>query len=582
MAKSDPVEVAVDILDGFTDDLEKLEKQLDRIDGRKLSVTLDIDDNIEDVKALLKSLEEKLETTLKVNVKGYKKAFALKAGLSKDTNSVHRITTKGGGGVPDTGSGGGGDGGGKSKSPISIPEADFMRRISRGTNVATDLGPDVPLGPMQAPPGEMGLEIYSKKDYLQGIQKHYRQVTPAPKSNSSLAGGLSKSLSGLSEKEVFGGLPRRLAKFRPTMHKWMNLVAALIPMMITLAGAALGVVAAFGAIAGAGAAILGIGLLGYGDSIGESMKNAGKRVKELKRNLFGVMRPVANTFNPIVESFFDEIPGEIQRLVDPLKGTAIFEGLLSDGLSGVVGWLARLITMVNDLAEPIEAIAFLVSHTFGDLLLDLFRWAVEEVYNNYGAFADLAAIFGDIIIILYNVSKAVSFVIAAFRPLFDLLAGLSNLLNNAVLRGILITVTSLYLLRGGIIGAGKAWKWFIGLDFVNWAIIIGKVIKSSIARLAAWVVAVNGAKMAWRAFLASTGLGLLLVGAGWLAEKGMNAMSDVGSTRPANSFSAGSGHGSTINIYGDVGNSEYQKLADEFPVRYAEQKTIDEETAKLS
>jgi hypothetical protein len=29
--------------------------------------------------------------------------------------------------------------------------------------------------------------------------------------------------------------------------------------------------------------------------------------------------------------------------------------------------------------------------------------------------------------------------------------------------------------------------------------------------------------------------------------------------------------GSTINIYGDVGNSEYQKLQDEFPAMYAEE-----------
>ncbi|NUC72540.1 hypothetical protein HTZ84_09500 [Haloterrigena sp. SYSU A558-1] len=652
MASSDPVEVAVEIIDQFSDDLKKLEKQLDRIDGKKLSVTLDIDDggDIEEVKAQLEALEKKIKTTLDINVKGHKKAFALKAGLSKDTQSVHRILTKNEN-VPGVGGGGGGgsaldalkptphngrldvtrtvneivdqqlkrlslDGNpawhtdftmgreghlfGEDGRPIELsnPETDFMRRIKKGTDVATGRGPDVPNGPMPDRPGltrsELDKQIrWSARRNMVGnlgrnVGKGVRgSLRTTRKGASFFSGAMRNRASSIPDMDLIGGFGRKLAAMRPTMHKWMNLVALLIPMLITLAGAVIGVAAAFGGLAVAGGAVLGLGLLGYGTSIEESMKNAGIRIKELKEELFGVFQPVAQSFQPITEDFLDAVPHAIKPIADAMEGLDAFEGMFTRALYGGANWVADLITAIIDLQEPIERITMLVGGALGDALLNVFKWGVKEVDENWTAFADLAGIFVDLIVVLYNVSKAASFVITIFRPLFDLFAWFSDFLNNDFILGLLRLIATYYLLRTAIIGAGRAWVWFTGLSFTKWAVYLGKVIWASIGHIYSWITAVNGAKMAWRAFLASTGLGLVLVAGGFLAEGAMKAVSNVGKTGPAPSVGGsdtyamgGGGGGTQINIYGNVGNSEYQKLKDEFPSLYREQTTIEEETEK--
>ncbi|QRV15021.1 hypothetical protein JMJ58_19255 [Haloterrigena salifodinae] len=650
MASSDPVEVAVEILDQFSDDLKKLEKQLDRIDGKKLSVTLDIDDggDIEEVKALLESLEKNLKTKLEIDVKGHKKAFALKAGLSKDTQSVHRILTKQDD-VPGGGGGGGGGGLGSLKPtphngrldvtrtvneivddqlkrlsldgnpawadftmgregrlfgedgrPIELsnPETDFMRRIKKGTDVATGRGPDVPLGPMPDRAGKTRDQLDRElrwsarrnmaRNLGRNVGKGVRGFGRATKKSGSFLGGAArKRMNVIPDMDILGGFGKKLAAMRPTMHKWMNLVAVLIPILITLAGAALGVAAAFGAIAAAGGAVLGLGLLGYGDSLEESMKNAGIRLDNLKEDLYGVFQPVAQSFQPITENFLSAVPHAVQPIAEAMKNLDAFEGMFTRALYGGANWVGDLINAIVELQEPIERITMLVGGALGDALINVFKWAVNEVDENWTAFADLANIFVDLIVILYNVSKAASFVVSVFRPVFDLFAWFSNFLNNEFILGLLRLIGIYYALRFAIIGAGRALVWLTSLSAAKWAAYLGKVMIASIAHIYSWITAVNGAKMAWRAFLASTGLGLLLVGGSFLAEGVMKSVSDVGKTGPAPSVGGndayamgGGGGGTQINIYGNVGNSEYQKLKDEFPSLYREQKTVEEETTK--
>jgi hypothetical protein len=78
------------------------------------------------------------------------------------------------------------------------------------------------------------------------------------------------------------------------------------------------------------------------------------------------------------------------------------------------------------------------------------------------------------------------------------------------------------------------------------------------------------------AAIAATGVGAILVGAGILGYMAYKR-DDAGSTPRGSGGGDGFGGygggmgGSTINIYGDVGNSEYQKMKDEFPAMYAEE-----------
>jgi hypothetical protein len=85
-----------------------------------------------------------------------------------------------------------------------------------------------------------------------------------------------------------------------------------------------------------------------------------------------------------------------------------------------------------------------------------------------------------------------------------------------------------------------------------------------------------------------TGIGAVLAIGGFLAGEAVSHYSRT--TNPSASDLTGGGYGggyggarpagATINIYGDVGNSEYQKLKDNFGTLYTEQGEIEENTEK--
>ena len=107
MAQSEPVKVVVDLVDKFSKDLKELEAKLEKIDGKKLEVGLDIDDDgsIEKIKGQLKDLEKSLDSSLKIDVKGFEAALAKKKTLEKDMYSTLHLKTRGGGGAPGVGAG---------------------------------------------------------------------------------------------------------------------------------------------------------------------------------------------------------------------------------------------------------------------------------------------------------------------------------------------------------------------------------------------------------------------------------------------------------------------------------------------
>ena len=679
MAKSDPVEVAVEIIDGFSDELRELERRLDKIDGRRLNVELDIDaGDIEAVEARLTELERTIETQLNIDVDGYAKAKAMKENLEGDIRSTWFIDPRGGafgignfvggdgidppstpkvskevieniqavegaadhrghrgfsdsellemnrwinGGVgrnfkgPSAGLFGVGEKYGPSKSrrhPTSAAD-DFLRAISHGTYRSRQLeravsgfgdgfAPDVISSDFFV---QRGQGNYFTPRWVRGLRRVRAGIgrtgrRAAGGFASGMAGGRSLGsglVSGLANMETggfqktFQSMKGRLRKLVPTMQKWWKLVALLLPLMIALAGAVLGVAAALGALAVAGGAMIGLGLLGYGDSLAESMKKAGERVQDLKKELFEVFRPAASTFQPFVERLFDRLPALAERLVDPLQrlDTAGFDDFFVDALEGGVRLIEDLLNAASDLAPEIQAVGGAFGELIGDGLVGFLKALVHEVYNNWEQFVSLGAILGYIVLMIYNVSKAVSFMLTFLEPVFRLFAGLSSLLSNPFVAAIFAAVaamTALFAVMSGV------------------ASLIG-IIKGSAIAMAFYQMAVSagtltgalGAVKAALAFIISeltmihvlTGGLLLLAGAvaGLATLEHMSGKSGDHTPSPSGGVPAmGSGasgaarSGTTINIYGDVRNREYQKLRDEFPDLYREQKTIDEETER--
>ena len=390
--------------------------------------------------------------------------------------------------------------------------------------------------------------------------------------------------------ESAGGLGKKLKTIIPTMQKWWQLVAILIPVLVTLGAAALGAAAALGVLAGVGAVMGGIGILGYGDNMAQSMNRFKRDLNQAKREIAGVLQPVGNVFQPFTAGLLDRLPHQIQKLVDPLERLSElgFDTFFFEALRGTADWIADLIRLAGDLAPQIQEIGWAIGQAFGREVLGLLEWMVEELYNNWDAIVRLVGVLVSLVIVLYNVSKAISFALAIFAPLFQIIASISGALDSRLVVALLAAagaMTALFFIMSAVAGlmsyiAGLA----IAQAFWSAVLAVGSL-SGALGALSGVLTAIIGQLTAINLL---TGGVLLVAGAivgtgAYFAYKdgfgGDGPGSAGGYSAPASRPGAG-GAGTEINIYGDVGNKEYQKLADMFPGQYATQSEIETETTK--
>ncbi|MFC7191849.1 hypothetical protein ACFQL7_20840 [Halocatena marina] len=454
---------------------------------------------------------------------------------------------------------------------------------------------------------------------------------------STLTGILEFAGDGIGEMIAEGfetaegslsGFLQKLKKFRPTMQMWWNLIALATPMLIALGGAALGAAAALAALAVAGAAIVGLGLLGYGSGLGDSMKKAQQRLKRFAKRLYGIFRPVMAVFKPIVDRLFLTAVKYAERLVSPLMKLTSFGGFFEGALKGGILWLREMIIAINDLDDKLIVLGSRIGKLVGAGLIKLFRWAVNELYANQDAFLNLAKIIVEVIVVIYNLSKAVSFVIATFEPLFRLIAWMSGLLGNEFVIMALQAVGALIAMRG----AAMALNWAMGLtsatilgamaSAVTWLLggvtaLTGALYSLAIGATSAFTGIITGLyglistaltaigvvgtlNMLLASLLTLAGIGIPLVLAGIAAGGAMKNMSNAGGA-PGNSGSdddgfdgggnsggfggggaagaaatTGGGNTMIVNIDGDVNKKEYEKMKDQFPHLYGNESEIEE------
>jgi len=691
MAQSEPVKVVVDLVDKFSKDLKELEAKLEKIDGKKLEVGLDIDDDgsIEKIKGQLKDLEKSLDSSLKIDVKGFEAALAKKKTLEKDMYSTLHLKTRGGGGAPGVGAGMRQMKGPPMRSPLdSVVQKSVVENLL-AVEGATDLRPkssglsDDPTARAEADriirsnvPGPNTLPDFSKEggqgtatsDFMSAIRKG-TSFNPDIDASKMFGGGRFGSLeiqakgfdpdlfmsgrgggtypfsrrqrAGRGIRKVggmvagaaggvvgmademdlgemtggFGQIMKKLGKFKPNIMMVWNFLALLIPVLVTLAGAAIGAAAALVGLAAAGGAIVGLGLLGYGENAADSMDKLKDKIGEVKSELFDALRPAFKAMNPIVDEWLDGLAGAAKKLVDPLTRLAGFEGFLGGVGGGILNWVIGFLNVISDLRPRIEAIGSVLGRVFGNL--NIMEWGIDEIYDNMGAFLQLGGILMSLIVIIYNVSKAIGFALSPFAPLFKMVASLSDLLANKWVSATLSALAAVLLLYGALVGLnmlfakltytaiaatltslGALIKAFILLT-INMLRTAGAGISSMITGLfglaaaalsAIGVVgALNAALAATVALIAATGLGALLVlvggaiGGAVLGKTHASAGDLSGSGSGYGGYGGGmgaGGGGSTINIYGDVGNSEYQKMKDNFGSMYDEQSNVNSETDK--
>lgn len=238
--------------------------------------------------------------------------------------------------------------------------------------------------------------------------------------------------------EVTDGMTDALRKLKPSMRQWWALIAAIIPLLITFATHALGVAAAMGAVAVAGAALLGLGLIGHGEDVGEAFRNAREEVKQFGEDLFEVFQGPAQTFAPIQSEFFDWAPGEMDGLADSLEGLIAYESSLFDMWSGLTGWLEASVRGMAESEEKVSQLAFRFGDILGTSIIDFFGWLLDETHANQSMLIALGRAIVMVAGIIFNLSKAVSRLVITFTPLLGLLFMVTKLLNNKLVMGVVV------------------------------------------------------------------------------------------------------------------------------------------------
>lgn len=356
-------------------------------------------------------------------------------------------------------------------------------------------------------------------------------------------------------RDAFRNFGRTLVNARPSIMFWWNILALFIPILITLAGAAVGVIAAFSGIAVAAAGIVGIGLLGWGDSAAESFENLRQEARALGSELFDVMRPVSAEFQPIVEGAMGALPSQVQRLRDELMGLSGFAGGLGEIGVGFIDWVETSLQLINKWQDEIIHISLVAGRAFGSLIQDVLVFGLAELIRNQEAYEKLGRIFVDLIRIIFDLSKIVAFTAAQFEPLINIIKQITGFLSNR------LAIAFLTFASVAFIGTLAVLELTAALTTAQIAGLGGFLtgIYANITAMWQWVAstwAQVAALSALQKALIATGIGAVAV----LAGMAVNEL--LAGTRPSGRLQGGRSVNNNITIQGDVGRREMHQLKD--------------------
>lgn len=232
----------------------------------------------------------------------------------------------------------------------------------------------------------------------------------------------------------------------PTMKKWWQLLALLIPLFIAAGVQALGVAAALGSVAVAGGAIIGLGLLGHAQDMGAAFEQAKLQVSQLKTELFETFQPAMQSFAGIQAGFFDYIPDQLTTVALKMRELTTYEDTLYNLFDAGVGGVEKFIDILVQNEEIISQLATRFAGLIGAGLLEFFEWLIQSASRNQDMLIKLGEALIKIGVVIYNLSMAVSHVVVAFLPLLNVLVFISELLNSDLVIGLITVVSTLYIM----------------------------------------------------------------------------------------------------------------------------------------
>jgi hypothetical protein len=414
----------------------------------------------------------------------------------------------------------------------------------------------------------MGLQSFDAYKQKRGIEGSLSVGANYPGGNDKK--GIFQKLPGSIEGIGDGvrGMKKSFKKLIPSMSTWINMVGMAVPALGAMAVQAAGVAAAMGSMALAGAGIIGLGLIGHGDSMAESMRNAGKQVDELKKGLFEAVEPTADLFSQTQAEFFDFVPGEVKRIARSMEGLLVFEDDIFSLFTGMTEFVADFFNLITSKADTISDLTSTFSKLIGQSILDFFGWLLEAADKNQKMLINLGASAKTFAIAMYNVFVAVSRAVVMLRPFFGVLSFIANLMNNSLVSGMLAVAAVLYMVSTAVVGLSGAF-FTLGMTMLS---SLGPAISAITMALSSYIggalvaIGVNASLAASIGLVTSavlglaavSGIGLLVSGAGLLASDMMKPDSASGSFGGSGSGRGGSqtiiNEGDTVNV--DIGNAD--------------------------
>ncbi len=597
------VKVTVKLVDGFSKTLQKLEKQLDKIDKKRVSPKFSFDDNgqIDSVKAQLAAIDDVVNT--KLNILG-KPALKETQASVKSLSGVENVYVK----THDH----------ELNATIAkmealkrkrrirqkrAPENEFLANIQRSTKSARNLegrgGPSYQQIAQRRK--EQALRARRTKEQL-GIGKQNAQALaeainkkqPRRRRDRGVLEGLRGRVGSLFARGSGGGKGGDnrstagrgadwvLYNLIPRGQLTQDLAAVFMPFMFTAYTAAMGALAAATAPAVAGIGALALGILGFGENAADSLHLAQVRMRLFGRELFKVFKPSTKVFAPMVDEWFKTVPHTLARnLNQPLQDMIVWRPTLEGIGGGMIRWFADFLNVMNDLEPTISRVIMAVGADTGDALIRFFVWLIEELDSSYDVIMRTLGAFKELAIFVYRVSLLWTQAIANLSGILKLVGWIANGIANSPIIGAIVSwglalvIVAAVLVK--ILGLFTAIGAFVAGSFIA---SIGAAMVSLIGYLAAVFTALLGVGALASYVMSVLTLGAALV-AGGLAVKQFHSMfggsgggSSAGSSagRPSGTMPMG---GNTINIYGNPDNSQIQKFKDVFPDMHAEQKHID-------
>jgi hypothetical protein len=392
-----------------------------------------------------------------------------------------------------------------------------------------------------------------------------------------------------------------LKKLMPTMAKYWQFLALLSPMLITLAANAAGVAAAMGSIAVAGGAVVGLGLLGFGSNLNDSLAKAQKKLKTFKKEMFGAFQSTFQAFSPFTEGFLTTAPMRVGPLAESLKGLTEFMPTFNNAFDGVISWAAEFIDLVVKMQPMLSQLGMRFGKIIGDIMLKAFQWLTETAYKNQDVMIAVGEAIYNIITVLYQVAQVMTYLVAIFSPLIWMFKTFASFISERWVAAMIAGAMAVYGIATAVGVLSGAFSTMMATSFSSMASSIASFAATAITSFLAAAEALAVLIAGEATLMAMTGAGLALVAAGVtagymaynaIAPSGMSSSLGGGSgAAPGIGGGVGGGGGSSgyepgngmaggktvINVKGDITKATISDVEDAVSKEYQSETTIESE-----